>query len=192
MPGKPKPAKRKTAKRKAARVSGRSRARKQAAAVRKPAATDVLAQLELPIQVASMGGRPTRYSDALGDRICMWIAGGMPIATSCMQEGIGRATFYDWKARAKVGEEPFATFFRAVDQALARSEVAVMQSVVAAARENWKAGAWWLERRFPKRYGQRQHVKLEKAPGEMTDAELDAAIAAHGYVRAPSPTDTGS
>jgi hypothetical protein len=177
MPGKP-TKKKKAAKKKAAPVPGHSRARRADNDVWKPRA-----------DVAALGGRPTLYSDALGDRICMWIAAGMPIAASCAHEGIGRATFYDWRSRGALGVEPFATFLRAVEVALARSEVAVMQSVVAAAREDWKAGAWWLERRFPKRYGQRQQLKIEKAPAEMTDAELDAAIAQHGYVRAASLTD---
>lgn len=170
--------KKKAAKKSKRKVSGHSRARRNDNDVWKPRA-----------DVAALGGRPTKYSDELGNRICMWVAAGMPIASACGHEGVGRATYYEWRARAKLEIEPFKTFMLAVEVALARSEVAVMQSVVAAARENWKAGAWWLERRFPKRYGQRQQLRVEKAPAEMTDAELDAAIAQHGYVRATSLTD---
>lgn len=108
----------------------------------------------------------------------------MPIAVACRQEGLGKRTLYDWRARGKTGEQPYAGFVNDLEHALARSEAAVVQTVVAAVADDWKAGAWWLERRFAARYGQRHHLKVEKAPGEMSDAELDAAIAQHGYVRA--------
>ena len=109
------------------------------------------------------------------------------MAVACRQEGIGRRTLLEWRQRGRLGIEPFAGLVRELDIALAHAESRVVQTVVAAAADDWKAGAWWLERRYPNRYQMKQHLKVEKTPAEMSDAELDAAIAAHGYVRA-SPT----
>jgi hypothetical protein len=68
---------------------------------------------------------------------------------------------------------------------LARAEAAVVQRVTSASLEDWRAGAWYLERRFPQRYRQKQTLTVTKGPSDMSDAELDAAIAKYGFTRAP-------
>lgn len=132
----------------------------------------------------NVGGRPSLYTPALHERVCALVAVRVPIRTACQLEGIGARTLYDWRERGKHGEEPFATFAQDLAIAVARSEATAVQFIATAAADNWKANAWWLERRFPKRYGAKQQLRVTKAPAEMTDDELEAAIAAHGYVRA--------
>jgi hypothetical protein len=136
----------------------------------------------------NVGGRPSLYTAALHERVCALVAVRVPIRTACQLEGIGARTLYDWRERGNMGEEPFATFSQDLAIAVARAEATAVQFIATAAADNWKANAWWLERRFPKRYGAKQQLRVTKAPAEMTDEELAAAIAAHGFVRA-LPTD---
>jgi len=182
----PKSPKKTTKKRKrkttATRVSAPSRARRRPPRVRKHPDPPALPP------APNVGGRPSLYTPALHERVCALVAVRVPIRTACQLEGIGARTLYDWRERGKHGEEPFATFDQDLAIAVARAEATAVQFIATAAADNWKANAWWLERRFPKRYGAKQQLRVTKAPAEMTDEELEAAIAAHGYVRA-LPTD---
>lgn len=161
--------------RKRKEVSGPSRARSTQESVRKPS----LSELNPP-------GRPTRYSEELGKQLCALVASGVPIRIASRSLGIGRSTLYDWRAAGVQGLEPYVTFEAEFKRARARVEVALTLSLTAAARKDGRAAAWWLERRRPQRYGAKQTVRVEKPLGEVSDAELDALIAKHGYVRAPA------
>lgn len=154
-------------------VSGQSRARSTQDSVRKP-----------EINPPSHPGRPTLYSDELGDQLCALIAGGVPIRLAARSLGIGRSTLYDWRAAGGEGLAPYVTFVAKLERALARVEATLTLSLTSAAKKDWRAAAWWLERRRPQRYGAKQTLRVEKPLNEISDAELDALIAKHGYVRA--------
>ena len=104
--------------------------------------------------------------------------------------GVGRSTLYEWRAAGEAGLEPYADFAAQLKRSLGRVEVTLTLSVTAAARKDWRAAAWWLERRRPERYSSKQTVRVEKPINELSDAELDALIAKHGYVRGPE-SDAG-
>lgn len=136
-------------------------------------------------------GRPTKLTPELGSRLGRLISVGIPISTACQVEGITKKTLRNWRERAAAGEQDYADFVADLDQALAKAEVAVTMNVVKAAQVDWRAGAWWLERRRPDRYGAKQTVTIEKSPSDMSDAELDAALARHGYERIEDDETSG-
>lgn len=138
----------------------------------------------------SSAGRPSSYSTTMHARICAFVEVGLPIALACEREHISRQTLYNWRQRGAAGEEPFATFERDLRHAIALAESEVLQLIIASTEDDWKAGAWWLERRFPKRYLAKQTVRIEKPARELTDAELDAELARLGYVRPADPIST--
>lgn len=133
--------------------------------------------------------RPTKLTPEIGERLAKLIGVGIPMATACRAEGITKRTLKNWRNRGLAGEAPYDAFWEQIDRALAKAEAAITMNVIQAAKTDWRAGAWWLERRRPKTYGNKQTVRLEKPPAEMTDEELDAAIALHGYVKAPQTDD---
>lgn len=130
-------------------------------------------------------GRPTKFTPQLGAAVCKLIGLGVPIGAACQVEGVGRTTLRDWRKQGAAGVEPFDAFVVELERALATVEVQVTINVVKASKRDWRAGAWWLERRRPRRYGVKQTLRIEKKPEHMTDEELDAEIARHGYVRVP-------
>jgi len=137
-----------------------------------------------PSRARARGGRPTAYTHELGERLCKLVGLGVPIVVACKAEGIGKRTLYRWREFGAAGREPYATFARKLEQGLAKAETAITLHVVRAAQRDWRAGAWWLERRHPKRYGSKQTLRVEKSPAELSDAELDTMIAQYGYVKA--------
>jgi len=129
-------------------------------------------------------GRPSVYSEARGKRICAMVAEGVPIAVACRIEGVGKSTLYEWRARGAAGDEPFAGFCAELERARDICEATITSRLVRASLFDWKAGAWWLERRRPQRYQAKQDITLHKSPAEMSDAELAAMMAEFGYAKA--------
>lgn len=80
--------------------------------------------------------------------------------------GIDHATLYRWL--------DFDPAFRAqVERAEAEAEVRCVSLVAKAASTNWRAAAWWLERRRPADYG--RHARLGRGMDVPTMAERIAA-----------------
>jgi len=78
------------------------------------------------------GGRPTKLTPELQERICEFIRGGNYFSTACFAVGLGETTFYKWMERGeekKVGgegvkvESPFKEFREAIKKAEAEAEV---------------------------------------------------------------------
>lgn len=159
-------------------------------------------------------GRHHKLTQALREKICRCIAAGVSIEAACEQEGIGRATFYEWLRRGRTaiedaqtlarthsqpGDAPppscaavlkllaaeqmaFVALLASVEQALARAEVFYSRKIADASNNDWRAAAWWLERRRPDTYGNRETVRIERAPASMTNDELVAELQELGFV----------
>lgn len=126
--------------------------------------------------------RPTVYTARIGRELVALVESGLPLRTAAGRCGIGRRTVYEWLERGRRGLKPFARFVREFERAQAVCEGNVIMEIVAAAEKDWRAGAWWLERRFPKRYSTKQTMRLEKSPNELTDTELEAELERLGFV----------
>jgi hypothetical protein len=182
-------------------VSGQSRARRGGVASPEtpPAHTRERTREQLPLPhmptpappppPAPKPGRPTGYSPELARKLCQLVSLGVPVSVACASERVSRSTLYAWRQAGKAGTAPYVEFAADLAAAFARAESAITVHVVTAAENDWRAGAWWLERRRPERYGAKQTVKLEKAAALMSEAELDAAIALYGYVRADASSE---
>lgn len=81
-------------------------------------------------------------------------------------------------------ELPFVMLMASVEQALARAESGFALKIAKAADRDWRAAAWWLERRRPDAYGSRETVRVERAPASMTNDELVTELQELGFVSA--------
>lgn len=69
--------------------------------------------------------------------------------------GIVPSTYYSWMERGESGERPFSEFSEPLKTADAQAEQQRVEHIQNAADNGtWQAAAWWLERRFPGRWGQ--------------------------------------
>ena len=94
-------------------------------------------------------GRPTKITGELVRRICGLLAKGSSIRSACLQTGVCEASYYNWQNRAKANEQPFARFFFRVTRAREAHKARLIERVVAAAKLDWRAASWLLERQFP-------------------------------------------
>lgn len=96
--------------------------------------------------------RPSKATEALIETLLVALRTGCTREAACDHAGIVRTTLYRW-VESKPG-------LRArVEKAEADAEVRFTAQVArAAGDDDWRAAAWWLERRRPKSYGRAQAI----------------------------------
>jgi len=99
----------------------------------------------------------------------MWHAcvGGNESSVVAACAGIHRDTFYAWLERgqkAKTG--PYSDFSDAIQKAQADAETRNVALIAKAAKDGtWTAAAWWLERKYPERWGRKERHEVTGKDG---------------------------
>jgi hypothetical protein len=120
--------------------------------------------------------RPVKLSADVEERIITAVREGASLKVAAGVAGIDPRSLTRWRARGRDGDVAFGPFCRRLDAAIQESELTLIQIVRKAARRDWKAAAWLLERRFRKRWAKDQPAKAAPTNGLelLTDAELEA------------------
>jgi hypothetical protein len=87
-------------------------------------------------------GRPSKLTPEVHDRVVALIRAGTGVEAAVRACGIAPSTHYAWALRHPAYRE-------AVEQARAEGEVHRVAQITVAARADWRAAAWFLEREFP-------------------------------------------
>ncbi|MHC4137370.1 MAG: hypothetical protein ACYS0K_20665 [Planctomycetota bacterium] len=122
-------------------------------------------------------GRRTKLTPAAQERVVSALLLGNSRATAAKFAGIDRATLRRWMARgAEEKESIYAELRAAVLEAESRAKVTAMGCIMKAMREgDWRAAAWWLERKWPAEFGAKSPLFLvAKALHEMEKAAEEA------------------
>jgi len=81
--------------------------------------------------------------------------------------GISSDTFYHWLRKGEAGQKPYADFAAAVKKGFQAFETTCVAGILEAAKKNWTAYAWLLERRFPETWGKRERIELAPSWAEL-------------------------
>ncbi len=139
------------------------------------------------------GGAPLKLTGERQAGICDAIRAGIRPEIAAIYCGVGARTYYRWMqyGRAADGEEFYREFAEAVEVALAEWEARDILLIGEAAKDDWHAAAWRLERRLPAIYGRRERHEIANAdngsfkvtvgpsfdPDKLTVSELEQLIA---------------
>lgn len=96
--------------------------------------------------------RPIKLTPEVHERICALVRAGNFRETASAAAGIDARTLRNWLRRGAEGEEPFATFSTDLDEAETVAEARNVAIIGAAAKDDWRAAAWWLERKASARW----------------------------------------
>jgi hypothetical protein len=105
------------------------------------------------------------------------LAEGNYLTVACTRAGTTSRSFNRWRKRWEEGDEvaqQFTDFFLACQKAMAEAEATAL-ATIRRGDPGWQGSAWYLERKFPKRWG-RDRSSSPPPPeplSEMTDEELD-------------------
>jgi hypothetical protein len=105
--------------------------------------------------------RPRVLTPDVQARIVRGLAEGSYLASACRAAGISTDTWYYWRRLCKNGvahAQVYAGFYGACARASAVVEASALE-VVRSGRPDWRRAAWFLERRFPERWGKRAAIK---------------------------------
>jgi hypothetical protein len=127
-------------------------------------------------------------TDQAVDAIVRAVSAGCYLNVALAAAGVPRRTFYDWWNRGQPAgtderDAPARLMRERVERARAEGEMRNVALIANAARENWQAAAWILERSAPERWArasQREGLVPElPAPPAADDpfAELDELAA---------------
>ena len=117
-------------------------------------------------------GRPTKFTAEVRKKVLWALRLGNYRKTAAEYAGISERTLCVWVARGEQGEAgEYREFLDQVLEAEQTAEVRALGVIHQAATKDWKAAAWFLERKFPERYCVRAAVYLEKRLP--TDADFE-------------------
>lgn len=116
-------------------------------------------------------GRKTKRTPELEADLLSVIRAGNTIRAACAYVGIDQDTFTNWKNR-------HSDFSDAVKKAESHPEVRNVALIQKTAEKTWTAAAWWLERRHPDDWRQRQTIDIRQLTDEQVDGALARAAAA--------------
>jgi transposase len=104
--------------------------------------------------------RPTRLTDEVQERLVQLIEAGNTATVAAVSLGIGESTYYEWMRRGRKEKRgQFRRFYNAVKVARARGEIRLNSLLSLAAEKDWRAAAFYLERRNPKEWGQKNRLE---------------------------------
>jgi transposase len=115
-------------------------------------------------------GQPTKLTPERQQKFIDALSAGNYLEVAAHYAGISHTTFYRWMEQGKEQSSgQYHEFCAAVKKAQIDSEVArVARITQAASQGTWTADAWYLERRYPERWGKQVHEITGRDGGPMT------------------------
>ena len=114
----------------------------------------------------------SKLTEDLIEKICDVVREGSSFETASQYAGVARSTFNLWMRNGRNGTGATRLerkLIAGLDQALAESKVDGIRRIRAA--KDWRADAWWLERRFQDEFGPttRGELKVEATTKHQLD-----------------------
>jgi transposase len=111
--------------------------------------------------------RPDKLTPEIQQKIVDSLRMGNYIETASAYAGINKTTLYDWLKRgAREKRGKYKQFSNAVEKAMAEAEMRDVALIAQAAKENWQAAAWRLERKYPARWGRKTQHEVTGKDGK--------------------------
>ncbi len=107
-------------------------------------------------------GRKTKLTPELQQKAVQLIAAGNYVSVACQYLGVSESTWYRWMEegeKAKSGKK--REFWESIKKAESAAEMRAVNGIIQAGSKNWQAYAWYLERKFPDRWGKRQKIDAQ-------------------------------
>jgi hypothetical protein len=129
-------------------------------------------------------GRPTKLTPDLQAEICKLVEAGNFRYVAGRSVGVGSRTFKTWMGKGKKESKGIYFAFRhLVLEAEQRAEINMVAVVVGAAKDRPEHARWFLERKFPQRWGSNKR-EIRELARQLTELEKRLGIKnANGEVR---------
>lgn len=114
--------------------------------------------------------------EQIQERLLQAIRLGAFIEHACYYAGINSSTFRQWRQKATEGIEPYKSFWIRINEAESEAIMRRLARIENAGKEgSWQADAWYLERKYPDKFGRRDRLELAGDPNAPVEVELNWA-----------------
>ena len=101
--------------------------------------------------------------DDVWQKLNQAISVGMYIQDACVFAGISDRQFRRWRELAQQGIEPYAHRWQEINKSEASGVLRHLLNIQTAGNNgSWQASAWLLERKYPDKFGKREHLKVSQ------------------------------
>jgi transposase len=127
--------------------------------------------------------RKTKLTDELEEKLCEYIMAGNYANTAASMVGIDESTYYRWIRKGEAAKSGrYYQFNQSIKKAEKFAEAYHIQNIRKAGGAGaWTASAWWLERKYPQRWGKQERVELNHS-GNLNQ-DIKATITTDEYLR---------
>jgi len=145
--------------------------------------------------------QPRKFTPEIAMRIIQYLGGGCYLETAAMAAGIGKVTLHEWinRARLKDGEQKnghgggtpeLRAWKKELDRAMAMAEARAVSGIMLAGQRSWQAYAWYLERRYPDRWRQKNSFIPENPDGTPVAESMVLYLPSNGREINPAEVPT--
>lgn len=114
--------------------------------------------------------RPRALTIDVQRKIIELLAAGNYLQVACEASGLTYDCFRHWQKRWEQDDpiaQEFADFFKAIKVAVSHGECKALGDV-RHGQQGWQSAAWFLERRFPNRWGKQERAPIPPPPKDLT------------------------
>ncbi|MCX6812608.1 MAG: helix-turn-helix domain-containing protein [Candidatus Berkelbacteria bacterium] len=98
-----------------------------------------------------------KYNETITKQILEYLKDGLTAKDACFAVGISEETFYTWKK-----EKP--EFSESIERELMDFKITCLRTLRDA--NDWKASAWWLERKYPDEFSLKRVLDVKYEPAQ--------------------------
>jgi len=119
-----------------------------------------------------MAGRRTLLTPEVQEKICEHLRLGNFFEIACEAAGVSASTGYDWRRRGegraknRPCNELYAAFVNAVNEAERKAEQQQAARFYMAGKDDWRAAAEFLARRYPGRWSETRRQEISGPGGK--------------------------
>jgi transposase len=100
--------------------------------------------------------RPTKLTEERADDLAVLLAARVPVEVAARSVNVSRRTLDRWLRQDGFRQRVEQARAAAPDSREATTEARLVVLLLRAAATDWRASAWYLERRFPERWAERR------------------------------------
>ncbi len=134
----------------------------------------------IPVNSSVTHARKTKYNEEIVKAICEGLEKGVSILAICGAVKIDEKTYYNWK-------EKYPEFKEAVDSVRPILEYKWLNVIEEAAiNGDWKAAAWFLQKRYPDAYADKREVDFNMNKTDGTEQVLSFVKQVQDKLKSPA------
>lgn len=144
---------------------------------------------------------PKKFTPDIALKIITYLGGsGCCLETAAAAAGINKCTLHEWlrlAERSKPGDDSKGTeelraWKKQLDEAECMTEMRAAQGIMDAGHTDWKAWAWFLERRYPQRWGRKDTTMHANPDGTPLTPPSVEVVLTKTPTSPEDPTDDGA